>query len=170
MKATTNQRHRRAGSPLCVLAMRALAAVLAIGLLWPPHMVMAQAAQSGSPAGSSVLSTGGGQALLDPSDTVLLLLDHQSGLFQTVKDISVAELRANTVALAKLATLLKIPIITEGELAVDGARLSTKDQGRIDVEAPLTFTAYQDTRFVLIDVPSCRGWGYDQATLRGTRS
>jgi nicotinamidase-related amidase len=59
-----------------------------------------------------VLSTGGGQALIDPSDTVLLLLDHQAGLFQTVKDISVAELRANTMALAKLATLLHIPVIT----------------------------------------------------------
>jgi nicotinamidase-related amidase len=55
---------------------------------------------------------GSGSVLLDPSDTVILLLDHQSGLFQTVKDISVAELRANTVALAKLATLLKIPVIT----------------------------------------------------------
>jgi hypothetical protein len=41
---------------------------------------------------SSVKPTGGGQALLDTSDTVFLLLDHQSGLFQTVKDISVAEL------------------------------------------------------------------------------
>ena len=61
---------------------------------------------------SSVLPTGGGQALLDISDTVFLLLDHQSGLFQTVKDISVAELRANTTMLAKLATLLKIPVIT----------------------------------------------------------
>jgi nicotinamidase-related amidase len=40
------------------------------------------------------------------------LLDHQAGLFQTVKDISVAELRANTTMLAKLATLLKIPVIT----------------------------------------------------------
>src|SRR5712691_3528956 len=112
MQATTNQRNRRAGSPLRALAMRALAAVLAVGLIWPQHMVMAQAVQSGSPAPSSVLSTGGGQALLDPSDTVMLLLDHQSGLFQTVKDISVSELRANTVALAKLATLLKIPVIT----------------------------------------------------------
>jgi nicotinamidase-related amidase len=53
-----------------------------------------------------------GTLLLDPADTLLLLLDHQSGLFQTVKDISVAELRANTIALAKLATLLKIPVIT----------------------------------------------------------
>ena len=40
------------------------------------------------------------------------MLDHQTGLFQTVKDISVADLRVNTVVLAKLATLLKIPVIT----------------------------------------------------------
>jgi hypothetical protein len=55
---------------------------------------------------------GGGKALLDPTDTVMLLLDHQSGLFQNVKDISVAELRANTTALAKLAALTGIPVIT----------------------------------------------------------
>ena len=42
----------------------------------------------------------------------MLLLDHQSGLFQTVKDITVAELRANVMALARIATLLKLPIIT----------------------------------------------------------
>jgi nicotinamidase-related amidase len=60
----------------------------------------------------SILPSGGGQALFDISDVVFLLLDHQSGLFQTVKDISVAELRANTTMLAKLATLLKIPVIT----------------------------------------------------------
>jgi nicotinamidase-related amidase len=67
----------------------------------------------GQPAApSSVLPTGGGQALIDTSDSVLLLLDHQAGLFQTVKDISVTELRNNTVMLAKLATLLKIPVIT----------------------------------------------------------
>ncbi len=41
-----------------------------------------------------------------------MLLDHQSGLFQVVKDISIAELRANTAMLAKLATLLKLPVIT----------------------------------------------------------
>ena len=34
-----------------------------------------------------VLSTGGGQALMDPADTLMLLLDHQTGLFQVVKDI-----------------------------------------------------------------------------------
>jgi nicotinamidase-related amidase len=55
---------------------------------------------------------GGGKALLDPTDTVFLLLDHQSGLFQNVKDVPVAELRANVTALAKLATLQQIPVIT----------------------------------------------------------
>jgi nicotinamidase-related amidase len=55
---------------------------------------------------------GGGKALLDPTDTVLLLLDHQAGLFQSVKDISVAELRANTTMLAKLGALMKLPVIT----------------------------------------------------------
>jgi len=61
---------------------------------------------------SSVLPSGGGQALIDPSDTVLLLLDHQTGLFQTVKDIGITELRNNTVLLAKLATMFNIPVIT----------------------------------------------------------
>src|SRR5262249_44971894 len=51
------------------------------------------------------------QALLDPSDSVLLLLDHQTGLFQTVKDVPVRELRANTVVLAKIADLAGVPII-----------------------------------------------------------
>ena len=54
----------------------------------------------------------GGAALINPADTVLLLLDHQAGLFQVVKDIEVAQLRANTAMLAKLATLLKLPVIT----------------------------------------------------------
>jgi nicotinamidase-related amidase len=58
----------------------------------------------------------GGKALFDPTDTVFLLLDHQSGLFQNVKDIGVAQLRANTTALAKLATLHGIPVITTASI------------------------------------------------------
>ena len=50
-------------------------------------------------------------ALLDPNDAVVLLLDHQTGLFQTVKDVPISELRANTVALAKIAEQAKMPII-----------------------------------------------------------
>jgi nicotinamidase-related amidase len=59
-----------------------------------------------------ILPSGGGRALINVDDATLLLLDHQTGLFQTVKDISVAELRANVIALARIATLLKIPVIT----------------------------------------------------------
>lgn len=67
---------------------------------------------STSKSKTSILPSGGGQALFDPSDIVFLLLDHQSGLFQVVKDIPVADLRRNVEMLAKLATLLKIPVIT----------------------------------------------------------
>ena len=56
-------------------------------------------------------SPSGGKALIDPTDTVLLLLDHQTGLFQNVKDIAVADLRRNTTALAKLAALIDLPLI-----------------------------------------------------------
>jgi nicotinamidase-related amidase len=67
---------------------------------------------SGAAAQTSVLPTGGGRSLLDVNDTVILLLDHQTGLFQTVKDVPVADLRRNVEVLARLATLLKIPVIT----------------------------------------------------------
>ena len=59
-----------------------------------------------------MLPSGGGAALLDPSDTVILLLDHQAGLLSTVKDISQAEMRANVTLIAKIAALLEIPVIT----------------------------------------------------------
>ena len=93
-------------------ALPTLAAALAIGLVWPSSSALAQATSAPANPPASVLPTGGGAALLDPSDTVILLLDHQAGLFQTVKDISIAELRANTTLIAKIATLLKIPVIT----------------------------------------------------------
>src|SRR5215469_1527919 len=59
-----------------------------------------------------ILPSGGGKGLMNAEDSALLLLDHQSGLFQAVKDITVAELRANVCALARIATLLKLPVIT----------------------------------------------------------
>jgi len=85
--------------------LRMVAAALVVGTLSLNASAIAQTS-------SSVLPSGGGAALMDTSDVAMLLLDHQSGLFQTVKDIGVAELRANTIMLAKLATLLKIPVIT----------------------------------------------------------
>ena len=38
--------------------------------------------------------------MIDPNDAVLLLIDHQSGLFQLVRDMEYRELRNNVVALA----------------------------------------------------------------------
>src|SRR5499426_3619666 len=63
-----------------------------------------------------ILPSGGGKALMNVDNTVLLLLDHQDGLFLTVKDVTVAELRANVIALARIATLLKVPIITSASV------------------------------------------------------
>ena len=46
-------------------------------------------------------------ALIDPSDTLVLLLDHQLVLFQTVNDIPVADLRRNVEMIARLCALLE---------------------------------------------------------------
>jgi nicotinamidase-related amidase len=89
-----------------------VAAAVAAALVLGVALTFASSAWSQAAAKSSVLPTGGGKMLLDPSDTVLLLLDHQAGLFQTVKDVPVDDLRRNVVVLTKLAKLMKIPIIT----------------------------------------------------------
>ncbi len=41
--------------------------------------------------------------MINPDDAVMLLIEHQSGLFQLVKDIPVPELRRNAIAPARLA-------------------------------------------------------------------
>jgi len=58
------------------------------------------------------MSTPQTKGMIDLDDAAMLLIDHQSGLFQTVKDLHVPELRANVVTLAKVATLARIPVIT----------------------------------------------------------
>jgi nicotinamidase-related amidase len=50
--------------------------------------------------------------MIDPNDAVLLLIDHQSGLFQLVRDIELSVLRSNVTALAKISRLVKIPTFT----------------------------------------------------------
>jgi len=54
----------------------------------------------------------GQRPVIDPNDSVMLLIDHQSGLFQTVADMPMTELRARAAALAKIASLSNIPVIT----------------------------------------------------------
>jgi nicotinamidase-related amidase len=58
------------------------------------------------------MSTPQEKVMINPSDVVMLLIDHQSGLFNLVKDMPVSQLRNNVIALAKVATMLKIPVIT----------------------------------------------------------
>ena len=57
--------------------------------------------------------------------------------------------------------------LTEGELSLDGLVLNKADQARVDTEKPLCMIADADAEFILIDVPSCKGWGYSDRTLSG---
>jgi nicotinamidase-related amidase len=61
---------------------------------------------------SNVANFGSDRPVIDPNDSAMLLIDHQSGLFQTVGDMPMPELRARAAALAKMATLCKMPVIT----------------------------------------------------------
>lgn len=94
---------KRTPSSRIVLALIALLAVVAHTGSDPAY------AQQ---AGATAQQSNAPPRLFDPSDAIILLLDHQTGLFQTVKDITLPELRTNTAVLAKLATLAKIPVVT----------------------------------------------------------
>jgi nicotinamidase-related amidase len=54
----------------------------------------------------------GQRPVINPDEAAMLLIDHQSGLFQTIGDMPMPELRARAAALAKMATLCKMPVIT----------------------------------------------------------
>lgn len=49
---------------------------------------------------------------IDPKDAVMLLIDHQSGLFQCINDMDFKRVRDHAIALAEAATLAGIPVIT----------------------------------------------------------
>jgi len=57
--------------------------------------------------------------------------------------------------------------LTYGQISANDMVLESKDQARIDIEEPLTIYAEQDSELILIDVPSCKGWGYSADTLKG---
>jgi redox-sensitive bicupin YhaK (pirin superfamily) len=59
--------------------------------------------------------------------------------------------------------------LTDGEMLVDGQRIEKKDQARIDTENTLSIQALKNSDFILIDVPSCKGWGYSSETLQGAK-
>ena len=60
--------------------------------------------------------------------------------------------------------------LTEGHVSANGRVLAAKDQARIDIDGPLTLGAEEDSELILIDIPSCKGWGYSAETLRGKRA
>ena len=59
--------------------------------------------------------------------------------------------------------------LTAGSISANDHVLVAKDQARIDTEAPLLLKALERSDLILIDVPSCKGWGYSQETLKGER-
>ena len=48
---------------------------------------------------SNPANFGGAGLVLSPDDVAMLLIDHQSGLFQTVSDMAMPELRQRAAAL-----------------------------------------------------------------------
>lgn len=46
-----------------------------------------------------------------PADSALLLIDHQTGTMQLIKNIPLEVVRRNTLALAKTANILNIPVV-----------------------------------------------------------
>jgi hypothetical protein len=48
--------------------------------------------------------------------------------------------------------------LTKGRLSANGSWLDSQDQARIDVDEPLVLRADEQADFILIDVPSCKGW------------
>jgi nicotinamidase-related amidase len=61
---------------------------------------------------NNIANFDGQRPVINPDDSVMLLIDHQSGLFQTVGDMAMPALRNHAAALAKMATLCKMPVIT----------------------------------------------------------
>ena len=57
--------------------------------------------------------------------------------------------------------------LTSGLVTVNGNKLEANFQARMDLENSLVIKAVADSEFILIDVPSCIGWGYSQETLKG---
>jgi nicotinamidase-related amidase len=49
--------------------------------------------------------------IFQPEDTALVLIDHQVGTMQLIKNIDLNVVKRNTLALAKTAQILNIPVV-----------------------------------------------------------
>lgn len=60
--------------------------------------------------------------------------------------------------------------LTEGRVVINGHVIEKNDQVRIDGDEPLRMKALIHAEMIVVDVPSCKGYGYDERTLRGAQS
>ena len=96
---------------------------------------------------------------------------HGAVTFHTYATIYRCDLEAHKKIDQKVMESRRIFIyLTSGSLGVNDERLQANDQARIDLETDIELVAYGDCFFVLIDVPSCKGWGYDEKTLKGAKA
>ncbi|MBS0169913.1 MAG: hydrolase [Nitrospira sp.] len=61
---------------------------------------------------NDIANLNGTKPTINPDEAAMLLIDHQSGLFQTIGDMAMPVLRSHAAALAKMASLANIPVIT----------------------------------------------------------
>ena len=90
------------------------------------------------------------QERLTSNNAALLLIDHQVGLFTGVRDIPIAELKHNVVALAKAAKVLGVPVIvtaTSPEMWGPVIPELTEALPGVPIIARTTVNAFDDARF-----------------------
>ena len=90
------------------------------------------------------------QERITSNNAALLLIDHQVGLFTGVRDIPIAELKHNVVALAKAARVLGVPVIvtaTSPEMWGPVIPELTEALPGVPIIARTTVNAFDDARF-----------------------
>jgi len=90
------------------------------------------------------------QERLTSTNAALLLIDHQVGLFTGVRDIPIAELKHNVVALAKAAKVLGVPVIvtaTSPEMWGPVIPELTEALPGVPIIARTTVNAFDEARF-----------------------
>src|SRR5258706_464983 len=90
------------------------------------------------------------QERLTSNNAALLLIDHQVGLFTGVRDIPIAELKHNVVALAKAARALGVPVIvtaTSPEMWGPVIPQLTEALPGVPIIARTTANAFDEPRF-----------------------
>jgi len=92
----------------------------------------------------------------------------QTVTFHTDATIYRSEVDAGMTVEHKSCALRRVFMyLTEGEIEINGKKIREKEQARIDEVNDIQIKAHEQSGFVLIDVPSCKGYGYSTETLSG---